>query len=60
MLLSCDEIVTWYSDYYDDLPIVTDKNEFIKVIEDGLKDPCCEAYVWFKKVMEDKLCVKSK
>ena len=47
-LLQCNsEIIMWYSDFYNDIPIVRSKQEFLKEVFDGITDisGMCEVYV---------------
>ena len=48
ILVSADEVVTWYGDYIEDLPVVTDRSEFLKIIECGVKESMCEVFIWYK------------
>ena len=42
------ELILWYSDYIEDIPITSSKEEFLEWVEEGIKDPMCEVYARYK------------
>ena len=44
-----DRLVLWYSDDYQDLDCVATKEEFFNIVEEGIKTPICECYIYLQK-----------
>jgi len=46
------EIIMWYSDFYDDIPIVYSEQNFLKEVLNGITDKSgmCEVYVRYKHI----------
>ena len=48
-----DEIVMWYGDYWQDLILVSDKQQLMLLLKQGLEEPMCEVYLryFFPKML---------
>ncbi len=46
------EIVMWYDEFYDDIPVVYSEADFFKAVYDGITDKSgmCEVYVRYKNI----------
>ena len=40
-----DEIVMWYGDYWQDLIQVSDKQQLMLLLKEGIEEPMCEVYL---------------
>ncbi len=48
ILPTAEKIVLWYSDEWDDLPIVTDGPEFLRQLEQALRTDRAECWLMFR------------
>jgi hypothetical protein len=49
ILDSATDVVLWYSSYIDDIPCISDRENFFKIVEESIKEPSCEVYIRYRK-----------
>lgn len=49
ILDSAYEVVLWYSTYTEDIPCISDREKFLRIVEESIKEPSCEVYIRYQK-----------
>lgn len=45
----CTDLIVWYGSDYLQLDEISRRKDFFNLIEQGIRDPCCEIYIIIKK-----------
>ena len=53
---SCEDVVLWYSSDYSDLPMTSDREELLALVEAGVDSPLCECYIHWRRSESLELC----
>ena len=46
----CTDLIVWYGSDYLQLDEISRRKDFFNLIEQGIRDPCCEIYIIIKKM----------